>query len=243
MRSKERREFVRVNYLCECQVESEGLRTAALDGRINDLSLDGVFIDSMLWLPIGSTLKVKFKVQDRQIRAIGEVKYFIPNVGMGVQFVDLAQYEREVIESVVQGTPLPALPPPTGQRATGSLIPRSGTGPLTPGGPVMSGDLAVVNLFDVLHMIESGGLTGCLSVLKNEMLCEIHFNDGAIVGASEGSSIGMTALNRILGGQGQAFEFHESPEPFAETIKSSGNTSLLLEMMIHKDEEAPARPA
>jgi len=242
MRSKERREFVRVNYLCECQVESEGLRTAALDGRINDLSLDGVFIDSMLWLPIGSTLKVKFKVQDRQIRAIGEVKYFIPNVGMGVQFIDLSPHDREVIESVVYGKPLPPSPAPPGQRASGPLAARSGTGPLAPGGPVMCGDLAVVNLFDVIHMIESGGLTGCLSVQKDAKRSEIHFNDGVIVGACQGSSLGMTALNRILGAQGEAFEFHESPDRFTETIPSSGNTSLMLEMLVHKDEETAARP-
>jgi len=107
----------------------------------------------------------------------------------------------------------------------------------------MCGDLAVVNLFDVIHMIESGGLTGCLSVQKDAERSEIHFNDGVIVGASEGFSTGLTALNRILGVQGDAFEFHESTNRFAETIPSSGNTSLILQMLTHKDDEAPARPA
>ena len=240
MRSKERRESIRVNYLCECQVESEGLRTGKVNGRINDLSLDGVFIDSMLWLPIGSTLKVKFKVQEREIRAIGEVRYFMPHVGMGVQFIDLDPYDRDVIESVVYGKPMPPLPAAPEQRGTGPLA-RKGTGPLDPMAPVMSGDLAIVNLFDVIHMIESGGLTGCLSVQSGESGSEIHFNDGVIVGASDGSSTGMTALNRTLASLGETFAFHSSPTPFEVTISSANNTGLILDMLTHKDEETRAR--
>jgi hypothetical protein len=231
MRSKERRESIRVNYLCECQVESEGLRTGKVNGRINDLSLDGVFIDSMLWLPIGSTLKVKFKIQDREIRAIGEVRYFMPHVGMGVQFIDLDSYDRDVIESVVCGKPMPAYPATPEQK---------GTGPLDPTAPVMSGDLAIVNLFDVIHMIESGGLTGCLSVRSGESNAEIHFNEGVIVGASDGSSKGMTALNRTLAALGETFAFHGSPSPFEVTINSASNTGLILDMLTHKDEQTRA---
>ena len=240
MRSKERRESIRVNYLCECQVESEGLRTGKVNGRINDLSLDGIFIDSMLWLPIGSTLKVKFKVQEREIRAIGEVRYFMPHVGMGVQFIDLDPYDRDVIESVVYGKPMPASRSTPEQKGTGPLT-RRGTGPLDPMAPVMSGDLAIVNLFDVIHMIESGGLTGCLSVQSGESNCEIHFNDGVIVGASDGSSTGMTALNRTLASLGETFAFHSSPTPFEVTISSANNTGLILDMLTHKDEETRAR--
>ena len=239
MSSKERRESIRVNYLCECQVESEGLRTGKVDGRINDLSLDGVFIDSMLWLPIGSTLKLKFRIQEREIRAIGEVRYFMPHVGMGVQFIDLNPYDRDVIESVVCGKPMPAYPAAPVQ-GTGPLA-RKGTGPLDPTAPVMSGDLVIVNLFDVIHMIESGGLTGCLSVQSGESSSEIHFNDGVIVGATDGPSIGITALNRILGSIGETFAFHSSPSPFEVTITSASNSGLILDMLTHKDQETWSR--
>jgi hypothetical protein len=236
MRSKERRGSGRVNYLCECQVESEGFHTGKVNWRISDLSAEGIFIDSMLWLPIGSTLKLKFMIHDRKIRATGEVRYFLPHVGMGVQFIDLDPYDREVIESVVRGKPMPA---PPDSRATGPLTGRTGTGPLSPSGAVISGDLAVVSLFDVIQMIESGGLTGCLSVHTDLSRSEIHFNDGAIVGASDGSATGITALNRILGALGDTFEFHGSDSAFDVTIASSDNTSLILDMLTHKDEEAP----
>jgi hypothetical protein len=241
MRSNERRESVRVNYLCECQVESEGLRTGPVTGRINDLSLDGVFIDSMLWLPIGSTLKLKFKVQDRRIRATGEVRYFMPHVGMGVRFIDLDPYDREVIESVVYDKPMPAPPALLAPGGTGPLTARTGgTGPPGASPAVMSGNLSVVNLFDVIHMIESGGLTGCLSVQAEASCSEIYFNDGVIVGASGDSATGITALNRILGVLGETFEFHGSDGPFDVTIRSSSNTSLILDMLTHKDHDARA---
>ena len=240
MRSEERRESVRVNYLCECQVESEGLHTGPVTGRINDLSLDGVFIDSMLWLPIGSTLKLKFKVQDRSIRATGEVRYFMPHVGMGVRFIDLDPYDREVIESVVYDKPMPESRAMPAAGGTGPLT-RPRTGPLCDSGAVMSGNLAVVNLFDVIHMVESGGLTGCLSIQTEGIRSEIQFNAGVIVGASEDSVTGITALNRILGAPGETFEFHGSDTPFDVTIQSSTNTSLILHMLTHKDDEAGAR--
>jgi len=240
MRAKERRESLRVNYLCECQVESEGLRTGKVNGRINDLSVEGVFIDSMLWLPIGSTLKVKFKVNERQIRATGEVKYFMPHVGMGVHFIDIDPYDREVIQSLVTGKPMPAPPVSPDSKATGPLTGRTGTGPLGASGKVMSGDLAVVNLFDVIHMIESGSLTGCLLVRTGDSCSDIYFNDGAIVGASDSSATGITALNRILGALGETFEFHGSNSPLEVTIHSSNNTSLILDMLTHKDEDAAA---
>ena len=239
MRSKERRESVRVNFLCECEVESEGLRTGPVTGRINDLSLDGVFIDSMLWLPIGATLKFKFKVQDRAIRAIGEVRYFMPHVGMGVRFTDLDPHDREVIESVVYDKPMPAPPATPARGATGPLT-RPGSGPLGAPGAIMSGNLAVVNLFDVIHMIESGGLTGCLSIQTDASSSEIQFNEGVIAGASDDSCTGLTALNRILGAQCESFEFHCSDTPFEITINSSSNTSLILDMLTHKDEDAAA---
>jgi hypothetical protein len=69
-------------------------------------------------------------------------------------------------------------------------------------------------------------------------LCsEIHFNDGAIVAASGGSAMGITALNRILGSTGGTFEFHESDSHFRVTINSPSNTSLILDMLTNKDDE------
>jgi len=236
MKWRERRESVRVNYLCECQVESEGLSANKVNARINDLSVDGAFIDSMAWLPVGSIIKMKFKVQDREIQVNGEVRYYLRHVGMGVRFFDLTPTDSQIIESAVSRPDLAgqhdrvldvpsAIPIPPQEVAGGPL-------------PAMAGDLAAVNLFEVIDVIENSRLTGCLTVRRAGLNSKIQFNEGVIVGASDGSGIGVPALNRILSSLGEMFEFYESPSPFLVTIPSSGNTSLILEMLIHNDEEA-----
>ena len=248
MRLRERRESVRVNYLCECQVESEGLRANKVTARISDLSPEGAFIDSMSWLPIGSTIEMKFKIQGREIQTGAEVRYFIRHVGMGVRFVDLAPKDRQIIESAVSRTALPEqveLPEPK-RDVPGSIetIQKSVTAARDEAWdsrPVMAGDLAAVSLFDVIEIIEKSRLTGFLNVGAAGLTSEIHFNDGVIVGASDGSAGGITALNRILGSLGETFEFYESANPFFETIRSSGNTSLILQMLTHKNDETPVR--
>ena len=156
MRSTERRESGRVNYLCECQVELEGLSSGKMTGRINDLSPEGAFLDSMLCLPIGSTLKLKFKVQEKEIQASGVVRYFMRHVGMGIQFLDLTPEDRETIESVVIGKPMPAPPVSPEPVPARSLPPVIAPDPACASGPVMSGDLGIVNLFDIIDIVEKG---------------------------------------------------------------------------------------
>jgi len=259
MRLKERRESLRVNYLCECQIESKGLSAKRVTARINDLSPEGAFIDSMSWLPIGSKICMKFKIQEIEIQASADVRYFMRDVGMGVRFLDLTGRDRQLIESAISQTPLPnyvALPQPTAAPALTAAAAmaeltrldvsepdKTATDGADASCPVMAGDLTVLNLFDVIDVIENSRLTGSVTVQAVGLDSEIQFNDGVIVGASDGTAVGIGAFNRILGSPGETFEFRESPSRFAETIQSSGNTSLILEMLIHKDEEAPARPA
>jgi hypothetical protein len=246
---RERRGSARVNYLCECQVESEGLRANKVTGRINDLSPEGAFIDSMSWLPIGTRLTMKFKIQDREIQAGAEVRYFIRHIGMGVRFVGLAPNDRQIIECALTQTTLPEAAPLTepapqpesirnapgsterGQRTVAAVADEAAGSR-----PVMAGDLGAVSLFDIIDIIENNRLTGLLNIGLGGLTSEIQFNEGMIVGALDASSVGITALNRILGSLGETFEFFESPNPYFQTIRSSDNTSLLLDMLIHNDD-------
>jgi hypothetical protein len=247
MMLRERRGSARVNYLCECQVESEGLRANKVTGRINDLTPEGAFIDSMSWLPIGTSLTMKFKIQDREIQAGADVRYFIRHIGMGVRFVDLAPNDRQVIECALGQTAQPApapLPEPIREvpDSTETVHRAGATGTEeAPGSrPVMAGDLTAISVFDIIDIIENNRLTGLLNIGLAGSTSEIQFNDGVIVGASDASSVGITALNRILGSLGETFEFFESPNPFFQTIRSSDNTSLILDILIHNDDAEPS---
>lgn len=96
---KERRSSKRVSYICEVECEGAGGR---LNTRITDISVDGAFIDSMICFPPGSTVKLKFKLRSVDVNVTAEVRYCLPQIGMGVRFLDLAPEARSVIEKIVQ---------------------------------------------------------------------------------------------------------------------------------------------
>jgi hypothetical protein len=133
-----------------------------------------------------------------------------------------------------------------------TLDPRvSVTGPLrdmrgghTPPAPslqpqkVFSGNLADVNLFDIVQIVENGRLTGSLLITSTAATGEIYFNDGQIVGAKAASEIGTNALARLLGAADGSFEFGKSAREYDRTIQATSNTALILDMLRAKDEES-----
>ncbi|PYP83605.1 MAG: hypothetical protein DMF61_22835 [Blastocatellia bacterium AA13] len=100
-RSADKRKEKRIAYLCE--VQCEGASVGSLNTRINDLSSSGLFIDSMTCFPVGSVLKLKFRIRENEISTSAEVRYCMPQIGMGVQFIDLTEEARALIEEVVEG--------------------------------------------------------------------------------------------------------------------------------------------
>jgi hypothetical protein len=99
MSGADKREAKRVAHLCE--VECEGATTRKLDTRINDLSVTGAFVDSIVEFPEGTVVRLKFKVADTLVDVNAEVRYNQPGVGIGVQFVDLTMEEHVCIEALI----------------------------------------------------------------------------------------------------------------------------------------------
>ena len=101
---KDRREAKRISYLCEVQCEGAGLSRLAT--RINDLSLTGAFVDSLTCYPPGTILRLRFHIKDALIETTAEVKYSMPQMGMGVHFLDLKPDHLAALESLIDGKPL-----------------------------------------------------------------------------------------------------------------------------------------
>jgi hypothetical protein len=98
--ASEKRSAKRVPFFCE--VECTGAGDDPLSPRISDLSTTGAFIDSMVAVPAGSRLTLKFKLSSGQPAVVdAEVVHSMPHFGMGVRFVDLTDEQRKVIERVV----------------------------------------------------------------------------------------------------------------------------------------------
>lgn len=102
---------------------------------------------------------------------------------------------------------------------------------------ILSGNLADVNLFDIIQIIENSRLTGLLQVTSSAAFGEIHFDEGLVVGAKSGMDFGRKALGLFAGAGDGSFEFEKTSEAYDRTIQTSSNTALILDMLRIKDEE------
>jgi hypothetical protein len=103
---------------------------------------------------------------------------------------------------------------------------------------ILSGNLADVNLFDIIQIIENSKLTGVLLVASSAAGGEIHFDEGLVIGAKTDREIGRKALSQLAGAVDGTFEFEKSGAYYDRTIETTSNTALILDLLRSKDEEA-----
>lgn len=115
---------------------------------------------------------------------------------------------------------------------------RGGEAPKSKSTRILGGNLADLNLFDVIQIIENSRLTGSLTISSTAAEGEIHFNEGQIAGAKAGIESGMKALSPLLGAVDGTFDFQKSNSEYPRTIQASSNTALILDMLRAKDEES-----
>jgi hypothetical protein len=67
--------------------------------RVPDLSTHGMFVNTPRTFPEGAVLKLKFRLTRTNfpIQARGEVRYCVPGVGIGIEFVDITEEAQEAI--------------------------------------------------------------------------------------------------------------------------------------------------
>ena len=70
-----------------------------VDSRSPDLSTSGMFINTPRSYPLGAQLQLRFDLLRTGIKvhALGSVRYCLADIGVGVQFVDLAENARAAI--------------------------------------------------------------------------------------------------------------------------------------------------
>lgn len=97
----ERRNAKRVAFACEVECYNVGAGANPLNPRISDLSTTGAFVDSVMALPVGAVLKLKFDLPSLQVVVQAEVVQSMPQFGMGVRFLDLTAVQRSAIQQIV----------------------------------------------------------------------------------------------------------------------------------------------
>ena len=68
--------------------------------RAPDISAGGIFINTSRRFPEGAILRVEFRLRrtDVQVKVRGEVRYCLPGVGVGVEFIDISPESQRAIE-------------------------------------------------------------------------------------------------------------------------------------------------
>jgi hypothetical protein len=95
--------FSELSFLYEGKVEEVPIRPP-------DISTQGMFIQTSQHFAEGTVLKVRFRLarSGHQVRTRAEVRYCLPGVGLGVEFIDISAEDREAIENELRGAKLPS---------------------------------------------------------------------------------------------------------------------------------------
>ena len=99
MKTREKRGAPRVSFVSDVVCEGSGTRLLA---RTSDISVSGVFIHSKSCLDAGLLLRLEFDVAKTRIETVGEICYSIPQVGMGVRFIDLKVEFHDAISGLIE---------------------------------------------------------------------------------------------------------------------------------------------
>jgi len=78
-------------------------RSAKIEVRAPDISPKGMFIHIPQAFPEGAVIKVEFWLSrsGHHVKARAEVRYCLPGVGIGVEFVEISEEDKQVIESEI----------------------------------------------------------------------------------------------------------------------------------------------
>jgi len=82
--------------------------------RAPDISASGMFINTARRFPEGAVIKVHFRLtrSSYEINARAEVRYCLPGVGIGVEFIEITEADRQAIVDEIQvDEPLPPVKP------------------------------------------------------------------------------------------------------------------------------------
>ncbi len=97
-----RRLFDRYSHFRALRVIYEG-HSESIPLHAPDLSPRGMFINTARELPEGTVVRIQFRLSQSNflVQARGEVRYCLPGVGVGVEFVHISAQAEDAIEDAI----------------------------------------------------------------------------------------------------------------------------------------------
>ena len=97
----ERRKGRRVPVIRDVSVELDSPRVT-FQGKIFDLCARGAFINVVAGLHAGAMIEVAFDLPTKEVvRTAASIRYVLPGLGMGVEFVEMGEEESLAIERFI----------------------------------------------------------------------------------------------------------------------------------------------
>jgi len=99
------RQWQRFSHLREVSLCYEG-KNEVLSIHPPDVSPKGMFLNTATSFPEGTVLKVQFRLakSNHRVEARCEVRYCVPGIGVGVEFVDITATDEKAIEAELDTT-------------------------------------------------------------------------------------------------------------------------------------------
>ena len=79
--------------------------------RLTDISRGGCYLETMSPLPVLTYINLTLTLEEQHVHAKGQVVVAHPHFGMGVQFLDLSDKDRPVLEAWIADLAAQAAPP------------------------------------------------------------------------------------------------------------------------------------
>jgi PilZ domain len=94
---------LRIHSIRQIAVQYEGTEERIIS-RVPDVSTTGMFINTSRQYAEGAVLNLSFclALSGHEVHARGEVRYTLPGVGVGVQFIDIPEQAIHSIEKEIQ---------------------------------------------------------------------------------------------------------------------------------------------
>lgn len=68
-----------------------------------DISMEGMYIYTQANFITGAIFEMSFKINNMPVKAMARVQHAQPNVGIGVQFVDMSEEDAAKIKQYIEG--------------------------------------------------------------------------------------------------------------------------------------------
>ena len=123
-RSSERRVYPRFEWSTTANI-SDLSGGPPVQARLADIGLGGCYLDMLAPSPVNTRVHISLEIEKERFEATAEVKFSVPRMGMGLQFISMSERGRALLEKLLRrlaGEALGRLAGPTYESMVQSLV-------------------------------------------------------------------------------------------------------------------------